>query len=636
MKQALGLVFACASAASACVAFAAPVMAAQTESWPPVDPRADVFVHFGEEHINDADGATILPKIVRQSSKFHPDLVTMSGDKANDGKPEQFQLWADVMKIYDAKGVPWLAGVGNHDRKARPGFPGGVDIQGDFAPYADFFADRPYPMGDAAGYPQISPGRREPSDPSGAASHYFADSGNARWVFIDNSCFSIILCNGVQNPSGQSPDGEEQLDFLERVGKEASAQGKLVFVVMHMPTRDPGDQTYRDPSATFHTMGKSVPGAADNELFEQAAVAAEADGVFVGHIKGQFLYRGAGDIPYFIDGGAGGELYTTGPVGTDHGYWHGFRVLQVKGDSFATDAVPIFVKNGIELAGPTMVQRGETQTFAAFGHQPVFNDPAQVPMLELRDPDPVPPAGSSAAARWLRDAVPWLTPFALLALMLMLSRYTAAEPRRRRLLGPAAIAVVGLFGFAAVSAAQQSEPTSTPVEALPNPARMWTSSKPQVLAPVESATDDRRRNVAKQTADGGFRGACPGRSKLTITSGFESTSKAILVPSAPGRIVRSIRGGRERVGIGRRTRLAAVALAQPARVVAVVRQNGNLVRRLESSCRGARRIAIRWDGKLGARRSGKAAKPGTYNVRVKVLSDRKPKKKRFEVELTRR
>lgn len=634
MRRARKFLFACATAASACVAFAAPAIGAQTKSWPPVDPQSDVFVHFGEEHINDDDGATILPKVVRQSSKFKPDLVTMSGDKANDGEPEQFQLWADVMEVYDAKEIPWLAGVGNHDRKASPGLPGGVDIQGDFGPYAEFFAPRPYPMGDAPGYPQVSPHQRQTSDPDGASSHYFADAGNVRWVFIDNSCFSILLCNGIQNPSGQSPDGEEQLDFLERVGSEAQADGKLVFVVMHMPTRDPGDQSYRDPTATFHTMGKTFAGAADNELFEQSAVRAGVDGVFLGHIKGQFLYRGAGDIPYFIDGGAGGELYTTGPVGTDHGYWHGFRLLQVEGDSFSTDVIPIFVNDGIEITGSTSVAVGETRVFEAFGRQPVFNDPAQVPALELRDPNPI-PRSTGSAALWFGEYAPWLGPPALLVLMLLLSRFTANSPRGRRLLAPVIAGFVGVTGFAGVSAAQQSEPTSTPVESLPNPARIWTSSQPQVLRPVKSATDDPRRNATKQTADGNFRAVCPGRSKLTITSGFESTSTAIRVPSARGPLVRSIRAGHDRVRAGKSTRVASVNLAQSARVVAAVRRNGSLVSRLENSCAGPGNAAIRWNGKVGSGKDGRRAESGKYVVRIRVLSDRTPKRKRFTVTVAR-
>ena len=592
------------------------------EPWPPVDRPGKLFVHFGEEHVNDADGPTLLPKVVRQSARYRPLLVTMSGDKADDGEPEQFRLWAEVMSIYDRKGIPWLAGVGNHDRDSG-GLPGGTNILGDFDPYAEFFADRPYPMGDAGGYEEIRPSARPADDPDGASSHYFADAGGVRWVFIDNSCWSIILCNNLQNPSGQSRAAEGQLDFLQRVAREAGRQGKLVFVVMHMPTRDPGDQLYRDPIALQHTMGKGAAGVLDNTLFEQAAKQAGVDGVFVGHIKGQFLYEGEGGIPYFIDGGAGGELYTTGPVGTDHGFWHGFRLINVRGGEFTTDTVPIFVRGGIEITGPEALQPGARATFAALGAQPVFNDPAKVPALELRDPDPVPRSGSATA--WVGDLLRWGGP--LLALPLaFLCAALASNPRRRRLVAPALVAA-GALSVAGVSVAQQSEPTSTPVESLPNPARIWTSAEPLVLRPVASESDDPRRNPRTQTADGEFRAVCPGRTRLTIASGFETSRTRVRVPSEPGPIVRSLRAGARRVE-GPRTTVASVGLDQRARVAAAIRRNGRTVARLGERCERPGNLRIH----VGARIL-RALAPGRYRVAVSVRSDRNPVRKSFPIRL---
>lgn len=607
-----------AAALALVLALAQPAAAKSTaEPWPPADAPGKLFVHFGEEHINDADGPTLLPKVVRQSARYRPLLVTMSGDKANNGEPEEFELWSDVMRIYDRKGIPWLAGVGNHDRDSRP-LPGGLNVLGNFDPYAEFFADRPYPMGDAGGYEAIRPSARPADDPDGAASHYFADAGGVRWIFIDNSCWSIVLCNNIQNPSGQNEDGESQLGFMKRVSQEAERDGKLSFVVMHMPTRDPGDQLYRDPIAISHTMGKGVAGILDNPVFEQAASQSGVDGVFLGHIKGQFLYDGAGGIPYFIDGGAGGELYTTGPVGTDHGYWHGFRLINVRRGRFTTDAVPIFVGGGIEISGPDTLQRGARSTFEAFGRQPVFNDPAQVPALELRDPDPVPRSGSAAAL--IGDLAKWAGPLIAIPLALMCAAL-AANPRRRRLAAPTLVAVGGLV-VGGVAVAQQSEPTSTPVESLPNPARMWTTSDPLVLRPVASETDDPRRNRRTQTADGEFRGGCPGRVRLTIASGFERASTRVHVPSEPGPIVRSIRPGKP-VVVDRRTKVARVGLDQPARVSVAITRRGRTVARLPERCERAGNSAIRWGG----------AATGRYRVVVTVLSDRKPLRESFPVEV---
>lgn len=519
--------------AAAWLLAAAPASAADRRPpklWPPVGGKGSLFVHFGEEHINDADGATLLPKIVRVSSRFEPDLVTMSGDKANNGKADEFRLWSAVMRIYDRKRIPWFAGVGNHDRTTPPGVPGGIFPLSDFGAYAEFFANRPYPMGDARGYrkrpgrPAIAPGTRPASDPAGASSHYYVDAGRTRWIFIDNSCFSILLCDAIQNPSAQNAGGNEsQYDFMERVAAQASAAGKLAFVVMHMPTRDPRDQLTADPTSLLHTMGKGPAGILDNTLFEQRAVAGGVDGVFVGHIKGQWLYRGQGGIPYFIDGGAGGELYTTGPVGTDHGYWHGFRLLRVRRGEFETDAVPIFVRNRLKIAGQRRLTVGTRWTFEAFGRQPVFNDPAKVPALELRDPDPTP---RFSAGSGVPPLLVWFGPPALV--LLLIAARGAGTRGRRRLLVPVVAGAVGL-ALAGISTAQQSEPTSTPVDALPNPARIWTSSNPEVLKPIASESDDPRRHARTQTADGEFRARCPGKARLTVTSGVAKRTKRIVV-----------------------------------------------------------------------------------------------------------
>ena len=515
------------------VALALPVAAEATKApraWPPPEGRGSLFVHFGEEHVNDLDGMRILPKIVSSSARYRPDLVTMSGDKVDQGTTEELRLWRDVMKTYDRRGVPWLAAVGNHDGVAPAPFPGGTSTVLDYTDYRRMFAKRPYPMGDRRGYPKIKPRVRPGDDPDGASSHYYADVGNARWVFLDNSCWSLTGCDAYQNPSGQNQGGETQLDFLRRVASQASAQGKQVFVVMHIPTRDPGDQLYRTELRQLHVMGKLGLLFTDNPMFEGAARESGVDGVFVAHIKGQFLYEGQGGVPYFIDGGGGGELYTTGPVGTDHGYWHGYRLIRVRGQGFMTDAVPIFVRRGISIPSDRRIQVGTTRTFEAFGRQPVFKHTAKVDALELRDPDPIPYIlGREGFA--IPPLVIWIAP--PLALLLFGAVRGMAPATRRRLAIPALAGVAGLT-LAGMSMAQQSEPTSTPVESLPNPARIWTTSNPKVLKPVESESDDPRRDPRTQTADGEFRARCPGVVRLTVTSGFQRASKRIRVTGSGG------------------------------------------------------------------------------------------------------
>jgi Calcineurin-like phosphoesterase len=315
--------------------------------WPPIPDGGVLFVHYGEEHWNDLDGLRILPQVVADSAAYQPDVVTMSGDKANDGTADQLLGWKELMKVYDSEGIPYFASPGNHDRKAHPGFPAGVDPLGELTNYFGIFADRPYPFGDAPPIddPQFSPGARPASDPPGASTHYAFEYGPVRWVFLDNGCFSFVNCDPLQNPG--FPDAEAnqgQLDFLAREAGKADAAGDLLFVVMHMPTQDdrPG---HVEPTPFAHTMGEGS--SPENASFETAAAQLGVDGVFAAHVKGQWEYSAQG-VPYYTDGGAGGEVYV-GPAedtGVDSGYWHGFRLIHVRQGEVTTDTVPVFAAAG--------------------------------------------------------------------------------------------------------------------------------------------------------------------------------------------------------------------------------------------------------------------------------------------------
>jgi Calcineurin-like phosphoesterase len=617
--------------------------------WPPAEGPGALFAHFGEEHINDADGGTLLPKVVSETIRYRPSLVTMSGDKVDKGEVEELRLWADVMGAYDAARVPWFAAVGNHDRLPPPGSPGGVLTAQDFSTYSTFFGSRPYPMGDGAPYPDpaFGPRQRPGGDPEGAASNYYVDYGPVRWIFIDNSCWSITLCDlpGIKEDSGQQLAAEGQLAFMSRIATEAQQQGRLAFVVMHMPTQDPRDQSYVEPTSVMHTMGKGPAGTADNAGFEAAAAGAGIDGVFVAHIKGQFRYTGQGGVPYFIDGGAGGELYTTGPVGVDHGYWHGYRLIRVTDGGFSTDTVPIFVPGSVRIEGPPTMARGQVAQFTAFGRQPVFNDPAKVEALELRDPAPTPRTGLLSAgvgSLALIGGVPLL----LLVLVGLQLHASSAVVRRALALSVGVLGTGALAG--GISVAQQSEPTSTPKGSLPSPARIWTSSDPLMLQPVASSDDDPRRNATSQTKDGSFRATCPGKPRLEIASGWESVQTQIHVPSEPGRLIRRFKPKKHTVKVGKETKLAKLRLAQPAVVEAFVKRKGAKGAKRSAKRKGKKgrrvatllhacvtdtgsRLVLRWNGRASrelAAGNGNQGKPkGRHKLIVKIHSDRPIKKR---------
>ncbi len=620
--------------------------AAASAPWPPPGRSGQLYVHMGEEHWNDDDGLTLLPKVVADSIEFRPDVVTMSGDKANDGRTSELARWRQIMEPYDRAGIPYFPAVGNHDGKqqapeAITDIAGGVLPQRDLTFYKQVFGDRPYPFGDGPPYRdlELSPRTRPASDPPGASSHYFVDHANTRFIFIDNSCYGIAICDLVQSPRFPDAEGNNsQYEFLERHAGAAKRAGQRVFVVMHMPTRDPRDQAHSTAGRERHTMGKGA--SPDNAEFERRAEALGVDAVFVGHIKGQWQYRGRGNIPYYIDGGAGGELYSDGPLGTDHGYWHGFRLVRIRNDQVTTDAVPIFVPGGIRVEGSGPMQRGEVQRFAAFGRQPVFVNKNKVDALELRDPAPIPRRGITfeASLGWLKR--PELMLLLFVALMALGVGVARLPGRRLRLGLVAAGTLVMAAGLTAVSAAQQGVPTATKKHNLPNPARIWTSANPSVLFPVASESEDPRRNPRTQTHDGAFRARCPGHTRVVIQSGVESSSRSVRVLSRRGRIQRSVRVLKRRLRPGRRRRrVALVRLAQPAQVEVRVRRGRRVLRTLRRGCfLPGRRLSFFWDGRLRRRGRGRLvpARRGRYRIEVRVHSDRRVMSRRGTVRVLSR
>jgi len=529
--------------------------------WPPIPKDGLLFAHFGEEHWNDKDGAKLLPQVIRDTARYRPNLVTTSGDKSSDNAVANLSEWKRLMSDYDTKGIPYFAAVGNHDR-ARPGSQG-IDPTGSLANYMQILADRPYPFGDAAPLsdPLFSPSARPASDPAGASSHYAFSYGNVRWVFLDNSCFGIATCDPFQSPTFPDSAGAGgQYDFLSREAAAANASGQLIFVVMHMPTQDPRPG-HTMPTPLPHTMGEG--GSPDNALFEQTAAQLGVDGVFLGHIKGQWTYT-AGGVPYYTDGGAGGALYV-GPgeqTGVDSGYWHGYRLISVQGNRVTTDTVPIFKPGGITVDGPGSLAPGASGQFSATGDQPTELGPP-VTNLQLREPDP--------------------------------SRPNAAN--------------------------------------LPVPARIWRTSDLRILGPLAGTGEDPRRDPRRETVSGRFLARCPGRTGVRITSGWETQTFPVRVPSRKGRLIRSIRGGGTLIA-GRREAVARVRLAQPARVLVRIRRRGKTVARLAYRCLDKRRrLTASWNGH---RPGGGALAPGAYKVNVLVLSDRATISKRFALHVSAR
>ena len=264
-------------------------------------------------------------------------------------------------------------------------------------------------MGDAAQYddPLFSPRQRPAEDPEGAASHYFVDYGDVRWIFIDNSCWQITGCDSFQLPSAQTQPGEAQFDFLERVAQEGTDAGKTVFVVMHMPTRGP-----RRPELPRHHR----PDAHDG----QGRVARQR------RVRGDRRRKRASTACSSATSRASSSTEaraTSRTTSTAARAASSTRPARRHRPRLLARVPPDPCRRGPDRhrhrpdlrrgrhpdRGPDSVAGGNDVEFAAFGKQPVFNDPAKVEALELRDPDPQPASSSLlSSSLWVHGR--WLVP----------------------------------------------------------------------------------------------------------------------------------------------------------------------------------------------------------------------------------
>ena len=532
-------------------------------AWPPADGPGKLYAHYGEEHATDIDGAVVLPNVVEEVIRYRPALVTMSGDKTDDGTTEKLIPWRDIMAAYDRAGIPYMAGVGNHDGKqptpeeVTNASAGSTPLR-DISFYEEVFAGRPYPMGDAAPYKGLEPSARPPGDPEGAATHFYVDDGTVRWIFIDNSCYGIVNCDSLQNPPDDS--GRDQYTFLRDSANEAKQAGRLVFVVMHMPTRDPRDQRNAYSTSVNHVMGKGA--SPDNQRFEVEAESLGIDAVFVGHIKGQFLYTGNG-TSLLHRWRRRRRLYSSGPLGVDHGYWYGFRLIRVAGRSITTDVVPAIAPGGLTFTGRTRCSPASSPCATRAGRASRRASPsaAVVEALELRDPDPVPRSGNGFAIPW--TSLAWFAPLLALAAL-------ALRPRLLLLPRPLAARWCSASRCSA-SAASRSHSARNPTT------RRWhrfptrPASSPR---PTRSCSPRRPRTPTTPAATGSprpptgvSRPGCPGRIKLYVTSGFQTASTDVVVRSRPGvGIVRSVRKrGRRKAVVRLRQQAIGASSAASAR-----------------------------------------------------------------------
>ena len=419
-------------------------------------------------------GRCTMPILIQDVLSYDPNFVTFSADIADIGTLDRLACFSQIIRPTVAAGIPWFNSPGNHDRVAVAG-PGGV-ANGAIDVWREVFSHMSEPWGD-----EPAPSRRfvvpeeEPDDGNGAATHYYFDYGPVgkpflRVIALDNSQQSLTTSDADQYPAvGPGQTDASQLAFLERVAADAQEKGLMTWVVMHQPTQDPRDISNVNPASYNHTMGKGA--SADNAAFDAIAQVTGVDAVFMGHIQGNVVY-GVGDTEYYVDGGGGGSPYALHEVGTDTGYYYGFRVMRLyKGaDGWTSRSYLVPLVDKIEIAGPEDQPKvGDEIALTATATQPY--DPDLPPRLGL--------APNEAIKLELRD------------------------------------------------------PVMTPADrgSVPTLAYMWTTSNPRVLKPVtpEDAIDDPAFDEGTMTTTGRFEAVGRGVARITIMTGTHKETVRIRV-----------------------------------------------------------------------------------------------------------
>ena len=252
------------------LAFAPAAQAATTpKPWPPAGGSGHLFVHYGEEHWNDEDGLTLLPKVVEES---RPLQARPGDDVRRQGQRRHRRPAHDVAQHHGrlrparaSRTSPASATTTAWRRPAcRPGRAGCSTRRcaASVTNYKSVFAGRPYPFGDAAALqePQLRPALAPGIRPGGRLHPLLRGLREARWIFIDNSCWGIrrLRRRSRTRPSPTPRATPASSSSSSAAATEARSKGMTAFAVMHMPTQDPRDQSYTDTTAFNHVMGKGL------------------------------------------------------------------------------------------------------------------------------------------------------------------------------------------------------------------------------------------------------------------------------------------------------------------------------------------------------------------------------------------
>lgn len=268
------------------------------------------FVILGDNR----NGYQTFSQIIDQINAIKPVFTIDNGDLVFGGEPNRYRLFYETVTKMQ---TPLYTTLGNHDIRE-----GGRPL------YSKLFGP-PY---------------------------YSFTYKNAHFIFLDSS----------RGWAEKRAIPEEQYLWLENDLK--NAQGKRIFVISHIPPRDPRDdldpnkfpevpnvensnlyQRLMDKYSLYKSKDHGFPEKSEAERFEALMTKYNVDTVFLSHIHSYFSYI-KNNVRYIISGGAGAELLTK------DSYYHYLRVKFTNNENYM---------EMIELPSPTNTV--QERYIAAFG-----------------------------------------------------------------------------------------------------------------------------------------------------------------------------------------------------------------------------------------------------------------------------
>lgn len=232
----------------------------------------DKYIILGDNR----DGYDTFEQIIKQVNGQNPVFVIDNGDLVFSGKPNQYRLFNQIVSKLS---VTLCTTLGNHD---------------------------------------IRNNGRSTYTMLYGPSYYSFDFGDSHFIFLDSS-------PGWVHKQAIS---DEQYRWLEK--DLIKAKGKRIFVITHIPPRDPrsgtkpntipnyinqaiGDKNWLEEKLNNYNENKDMEhGFQDPQeaaKFENLMSKYHVDTVYLSHIHSHFEYD-KGGVHYLISGGAGAELLT--------------------------------------------------------------------------------------------------------------------------------------------------------------------------------------------------------------------------------------------------------------------------------------------------------------------------------------